>query len=324
VIIDSHLHIGLNGRTAESLIRYLDRNGIEKGWVLTWDEQYPIAPMYYQSLDIKQVRQAFRMYPDRIVPFYAPDPGRTDWRVRLEDCLDEGFAGCGELKVPYRWDDERMVELLEFLDEKGLPLIFHMERPRKIFVPRKQAGADWLIKRLYNERFNGKTANMIDKVRKGIRLLDRYMESRLIDFPGYLMDMALLEEAVMKYRNITFIAHGPHTWNHFSIPRKDYLFHQEGRINGKGQLWSLLERYDNFYCDISGFSGYNALQRDRTFTREFLTTLYAKILFGTDNMELGLKKLLDTSGLATNQLDAIFYSNAAGILRSQQMISSRS
>ena len=114
--------------------------------------------MYYQSLDIDLVRKAFKNSPDRIVPFYAPDPARPDWKERLSDCLNDGFAGCGELKVPYNWNDERIIPLLEFLNNNDLPLIFHMERGRNIFVPERDRGADWLFKRLINERFNGRSA----------------------------------------------------------------------------------------------------------------------------------------------------------------------
>lgn len=80
MIIDTHLHIGLNGWTDDSLIKYLDENQIAKAWILTWDEQNPIAPEYYIPLDIDKVSKAFKKYPDRIVPFYAPDPGRPDWK----------------------------------------------------------------------------------------------------------------------------------------------------------------------------------------------------------------------------------------------------
>ena len=135
MIIDSHLHIGLNGWNEDVLMRYLDEHEISKAWVLTWDEQKPVAPIYYSPLDIGVVKKAYKNHPERIVPFYAPDPGRKDWKEKLIKSLDEGFAGCGELKVSYRWDHPQMIPLLEFLDNRKLPLVFHMERSRKIFIP---------------------------------------------------------------------------------------------------------------------------------------------------------------------------------------------
>ncbi len=315
MIIDSHLHIGLNSWSEQTLLNYLDRHDIEKAWILTWDEVRPVVPMYYIPLDIELVRSAFRNHPDRIVPFYAPDPGRPDWQERFSECLNEGFAGCGELKVPYRWNDERMVPLLEFLDKNSLPLIFHMERARKIFVPARASGADWFFRRIINERFNGKMARFIECSRIGTGMLKKYLANRMVDFPGYLLDFELLEEALKRYRNIHFIAHGPHIWNHFSIPRKEYLFHQEGKITGKGVLWRLLEQYENLFCDLSGFSGYNALNRDRAFSFEFLDQFFKKVLFGTDNSDLGLKAFLEGLGLDKEKLHAICYANAEGITR---------
>ncbi|MEX0987671.1 MAG: amidohydrolase family protein [Bacteroidales bacterium] len=313
MVIDSHLHIGLNNWTERSLLNYLDKQGIEKAWILTWDEYNPSVPIYYLPLDIEVVRTAFKNNPDRIIPFYAPDPARADWKERLSGCLDEGFAGCGELKVPYKWNDDRMIPLMEFLDRNKLPLIFHMERSRNIFIPRSESGADWLFKRLINERFNGKSAHMLERLAGRIGILKKYLDSRMIRFPGYLLDMDQLEDTVKTFSGITFIGHGPHFWNHFSIPVREYLFHQKGQINGRGVTWKMLENYNNFYCDLSGLSGYNAISRDLNFSREFLNRFSEKILFGTDNMDLGLRDLLNRMELDSEKLDRILYRNARAI-----------
>lgn len=313
MVIDAHLHIGLNNWTEKRLLQYLDDQGIEKAWLLTWDETDPVAPMYYLPLDIDLVSATFRQHPDRIVPFYAPDPGRKDWKERLQARLDEGFAGCGELKVAYQWDDPRVAGLLEFLDSHRLPLIFHMERGRSIFLPRRERGADWLFKRLINERFNGRTAHLVTSLQKKTGFLKGYLDSRMVDFPGYLMDLELLGEAVKKYQGMTFIAHGPHIWNHFSVPGKPYLFIQDGRVNGEGALWKFLEENENFYCDISGLTAYTALNRDREFTRRFMERYHRRILFGTDNWELGLPEFLDRLSLDQGVMEHIMYRNAAKI-----------
>lgn len=316
MIIDSHLHIGLNNWTEEVLIKYLDENEIDKAWILTWDEEKPIAPLYYLPLDIEVVKKAYKNHPQRIVPFYAPDPGRSDWKMRLTKAIDQGFAGCGELKVSYNWNDPVMKPMLEFLDHKKLPLIFHMEASRKIFIPKRDFGADWLFKRLINERFNGKSANSILRLQNS-GFLYEYLNSRLLDFPGYLMDFHHLEHAVKTYSNITYIAHGPHAWNNFSKPEKEYLFHQDGKFTGPGKLWKMLEKHENFYCDLSGYSGYNALSRDLNATKEFMETLSSKLLFGTDNMNMGLHTLVNDLDLQSDLKDQIMFKNALRILDSQ-------
>lgn len=313
MVIDAHLHIGLNGWTEKRLLNYLDDQGIGKAWVLTWDEMDPAVPSYYLPLDIEAVRKAYRQHPDRIVPFYAPDPARNDWKDRLNARLDEGFAGCGELKVAYRWNDPRVTPLLEFLDANRLPLIFHMEQGRRFFIPRTERGSDWLFKRLINERFNGKAARMIGNLEQKTGFLRHYLEKRMVDFPGYLMDLELLGEAIKSHPGITFISHGPHIWNHFSVPEKPYLFIQKGKVNGEGVLWKLLDEHENLFCDISGFTCFTALNRDLDFSRTFLERYHRKILFGTDNWELGLRDFLDRLSLDQATMEHIMYKNAAGI-----------
>lgn len=313
MITDAHLHIGLNNWTEERLLHYLDEQGIEKAWILTWDELDPVAPPYYLPLDIEAVSQAFRRHPDRIVPFYAPDPGRKDWKARLQSRLDEGFAGCGELKVAYRWNDPRVTALLEFLDARRLPLVFHMEQGRRMFIPRRETGPDWLFKRLINERFNGKGARLIGNLEQKTGFLRAYLGSRMVDFPGYLMDFDLLREAVTNYPGVTFISHGPHTWNNFSVVNQPHRFIQKGKINGEGVLWDLLEKHGNFFCDISGFTAFTALNRDKEFTRTFMQRHHRKILFGTDNWELGLKDFLNGLSLEEEVMENIMHKNAARI-----------
>ncbi len=316
VIIDAHLHIGLKAWTEEYLIKYLDNNQIEKAWILTWEENDPIVPGYYIPLDLEMVKKAYKNHPDRIVPFYAPDPGRPSWKEDLQSCLDEGFAGCAELKVSYRWDDPKVIALLEFLDQKKLPLIFHMERGRNIFVPKKERGLDWLMKRLINERYNGKPAHMIENLGKKTGFLKKYLSKRLVEFPGYLLDFDALEKAISTYPGITFIGHGPHIWNNYSVPEKHYLFHQKEKFHGPGILWRLLEEYPNFYCDISGFSGFNAMNRNHAASKLFLTTFSHKILFGTDNNELGLYPLLESLDIELDKREQIYSKNALSILGS--------
>lgn len=315
MITDSHLHIGLNGWTEAKLLDYLDRSGIESAWILTWDESNPVVPQYYIPLDIDEVRTVYRNHPGRIVPFYAPDPSRKDWKDRFLKSLDEGFAGCGELKVPYRWNDPLMEPLLRLLNDRKLPLIFHMERARNIFIPEKERGMDWLMKRLYNERFNGKWAHRLEQWKKNTGFLEGYLKKRLVEFPGYLLDFMELEEAGRTYPDIRFICHGPHIWNNFSLPSRDYLFHQEGKVKGRGLLWELLESNANMYCDLSGFSGMNALSRDRERSLEFLEKFHHKLLFGTDNVEMGLQKFLSGIGLDSEKSGNIFHGNADRVRR---------
>ncbi|HPG31173.1 MAG TPA: hypothetical protein PLQ81_10350, partial [bacterium] len=73
-MIDAHLHINFNGLNKDNYIDYLDRNGFEKGWVLTWDEvDNPNNKWPVQNLKVEDVIDLYQRYHDRVVPFYAPD-----------------------------------------------------------------------------------------------------------------------------------------------------------------------------------------------------------------------------------------------------------
>jgi len=309
MIIDSHLHIGLMGTTESSLLTYLDQQGIDKCWLLTWEEAHPPVPMLYQPLDLEDVRKAWKNHPDRIVPFYAPDPGRTGWKDALKRCLDEGFAGCGELKVAREWDDPHIEELLSFLNENKLPLVFHSEQSRMVYQPLGSSLKEKVLRRLINERTNGKFGQKAREARaKGI--LKQHLDARLIEVPSYLSDLGKLNRALENFRDVKFVAHGPHFWNNFGSRSKNFLFHETGKVKNRGLIWDMLEANPNLFCDISGFSGWNALQRDKDLSREFLESFNTHILFGTDNFRLNQKHYIETLNLTDKALDNIMHGNA--------------
>src|SRR5512132_2265730 len=104
----------------------MDREGIDMCWLLTWEEMSPQTTDYV-SLAVEDVFEAYSRYPSRIIPMYAPDPARPDALARFKKWFKNGVRGCGELKVPLRWDSTALDPLLTCLNEFGLPLVFHME-----------------------------------------------------------------------------------------------------------------------------------------------------------------------------------------------------
>ncbi len=71
--IDSHMHVNFKGLDASGIVSYLDREGLGKCWLLTWEEVSPKAPVYLH-LSADEMFDAYRKYPERICPMYAPDP----------------------------------------------------------------------------------------------------------------------------------------------------------------------------------------------------------------------------------------------------------
>ena len=60
--------------------------------------------------------------------------------------------------------------------------------------------------------------------------------------------------------------------------------------------------------------GYNALKRDKKFSRLFLTKFQDKILFGTDTYELGQRELIEKIQQRNNNIKKIFKSNIEKII----------
>jgi predicted TIM-barrel fold metal-dependent hydrolase len=312
--IDSHFHIGFSGYDTEKLIGYLDEKGIEKCWLLTWEELSPPIESLYMNLSIENLMEAFRQYPDRIVPFYAPDPGSDTIETDLKRLIDAGLKGCGELKVTYRWEDERIERYLEIVSRLGLPLLFHMELPRMHYVPSKSNKIEKGLNLLINGAFNGVSGYYIKKISGRTGIFKKRINRNLQHFPGYLYDFEHLEKRIQQFPELIFIGHGPHYWNNISSKLSPKYVHQKGRYQSFGIIDHLLEKYDNFYCDISGTGGYNALTRDKEKSVEFYNRHYEKLLFGTDNVRYDIESAVHSLGLSSEKLDRIFYENAAKII----------
>jgi len=317
--IDSHFHIGLNGyNTVESIIDYLDKNNIDKIWLLSWEEIDPISKRLYQSLPIENIWDAYLAFPDRIVPFYAPDPKREDCLKTFIDWNKKGVRGFAELKVAINWDDERLIEVLEYLNEESLPLIVHMEEPseRRIYK-----GNGKLSKFLFKYSSKTKWKGTPSKALSFFSYFLKSLKSKINDsfdivvHPGYMLDFLSFEKVIVKYPNIKFIGHGPMFWKGIASDyNSNKLAYPNGKIEGKGISYELLLKYSNLYADLSGPSAFYALKRDRAFSKEMLVELKNKLLFGTDNFDFKLDVLLDDLIEDVKVKDLIMGENALKII----------
>lgn len=313
--IDAHVHVDLAGMDAGRLIEYMDRNGIDMCWLHTWEELSPPIDNIYQTIPVTEVFEVYEQHPDRIVPFYAPDPKTKKLEQKIKKRTEQGLKGCGELKVTHTWADKVITDYLRIIDRYDLPLLFHMEEPRMHYVPQKPRRLEKMLDMLLNGALNGITKHYLMRFSRKTSILKDHIEDHLKYFPGYLYDFANLEKRLQQFPGIDFIGHGPHFWNNISDDPPEILFHDKGTIESFGVIDRLLSTYDNFYCDISGKSGYNALTRDRDKAREFLEKHYAKILFGTDNTAFGLEELILSFHLPEEKLKKIFFENAADLVR---------
>jgi len=308
------MHLGLSGFDGESIIQAMDARGIRQCWLLTWEELHPPVEELNMGLPPAPILEMVQRYPDRLVPFYAPDPGRKKLREHFEKYIRLGIRGCGELKVSRKWKDPEIGRYLALVEEFSLPLVFHMEHPRKQYIQEKEGRMEWVLERVMNDKFNGMSRYYLTRVARSTGILQKKIERNQVEFPGILDDFDGLEQRIREFPGIRFIAHGPDFWNHISDRLHPRYIHQKGPYKQFGVIDRMLEEYPNLYCDISGHSGYNALKRAPARSRLFLEKHIAKVLFGTDNTRLPLRELLGSLKLGRENMERILWKNASELL----------
>jgi len=97
----------------------------------------------------------------------------------------------------------------------------------------------------------------------------------------YFYGVESLENVLHMFPDTNFIAHGPGWWRRIS-KGSDTASYPKGKIEIEGDVQRLLREYRNLYADISATSGLNALKRDPSYAKRFLTEFSDRILFGTD------------------------------------------
>jgi len=127
-------------------------------------------------------------------------------------------------------------------------------------------------------------------------------------------DLSGLEKAAKKFDDVIFILHGPGWWRHISADFPQGVSYPKGPISSLGKVISLLENYQNIYGDLSAFSGYNAIQRDIEFGKNFLEKFNRKLLYGTDLEEFfspdhSLLNLLESMNLSDESYKNILHRN---------------
>lgn len=314
MIIDAHMHVGLEGYDASTIVRAMDRKGVAQSWLLTWDEINPPLPGLVMELPIDSVLEACASYPDRLIPFYAPDPSSKKLNEEFDLFACKGIRGFGELKVSLKWEDPLVEKYLDMVQTHRMALIFHMENPRLQYVQEKEGLFQWVLERLMNDKYNGISRYYISRFAETTGILKRKIKKSQVNFPGILFDFSSLEKRIRQFPGVRFIGHGPDFWNGISASQHPKFIHQKGSYSNFGIIDRLLEEYDNLYCDISGTSGFNALNRDQSQARRFLLKHESKILYGTDNTSFPLLELLRSLKLGEEQLESILHKNALRLL----------
>jgi predicted TIM-barrel fold metal-dependent hydrolase len=216
-------------------------------------------------------------------------------------------------KSTLNWNSKKIRRLLSAVSELDIPVLFHMQESNEMIAPFEQDGLlkTTLVKLMRSDFFYQIPKSVMHYLTLHCPPLMEWKQRRKMMFPGYMLDFASLETALVEFPKVDFIGHGPLFWKHISSdPPIGYPYAPTGHIKKGGILCNLLKTYPNLYADISGESGFYALIRDRRFIQNFLEEFSHKILFGTDTCLLGQQELLSSFALSKGCMDKIYYGNA--------------
>ncbi|MGD0783706.1 MAG: hypothetical protein ABSA30_12685 [Candidatus Aminicenantales bacterium] len=116
------------GYDVKKVIAHLDALGLDRACVLTWELVNGLEPWGYQHLSFQEMWEACKRYPDRLVPFYAPDPRRPDAERALREAIKKGLKGFGECKLRMCLDEPDLVKLFRIAGDAGLPVLLHLTK----------------------------------------------------------------------------------------------------------------------------------------------------------------------------------------------------
>ncbi|MBI4605823.1 MAG: amidohydrolase family protein, partial [Planctomycetes bacterium] len=286
-IVDVHNHPYWLGHNPRKMVENMDRCGIERTWLLSWEvPEDEISPGYYATLNplgigipFSDVVRSCEQFPDQFVAGYAIDPRRPYAREKLRSAVAiHGVRVYGELKLRAHYDDPDFIAMYRLCGDLRLPVLFHLD----VVLPpgSVQTSRQW----------------------------------------WYGGDLDRVERALEVCPDTVFIGHSPGFWREISGDAGvEPLAYPEGKpIRPGGKILKLLEKHPNFYCDLSAGSGHTALSRDLEFTRRFLVEHQDRCLFGRDDVDTKLHDLLISLALPDEALAKILSSNAYRLVPAPQ------
>ena len=138
MIIDFHQHIIVTQsskpdthRLAEHVIAHLRAHGGGKAIILPNDRGESVAPSFEgqgsSEFDTELALDAWRQWPDEIVPFCHVNPLRYDALDAIRRYHRAGARGFGEHKVRLAFDHPACLPIYRLCGELGLPVLIHFQ-----------------------------------------------------------------------------------------------------------------------------------------------------------------------------------------------------
>ena len=289
-VIDIHNHPNWHGHNIDALVRNMDEYGIEKTWLLGWDQpesEYAQAcPTYYACMDPRGVAapldlviQGLERHPDRFVGGWAVDPRDRFARARLQAAVNiHGIRVYGELKVRMRFDNPDAIAMYRFCGKLGLPVLFHLQCTRHSIETQAASRDTWV------EWYGG--------------------------------DMSVVETICKLCPDTNFIGHGPGFWREISGDAAETdSGYPKGPVTPGGNLVNALRSCPNLHCDLSAGSGCNGLARDLDHARPFVLEFQDRIMFGRDYFDGAQFDVLAKLDLPEDVQEKVFHLNAEGLIR---------
>lgn len=284
--IDAHNHANWYFLTAEKMIENMDKNGIDKCFLLSCET--PIDEIRFNEHDACYIASNqtvttpfeycldfYNKYPNRFILGFAPDPRDSNALKRLKYAVDTfGVRVCGEFKYRILASTPDAIKLYRYAGEMGLPVTIHFDLP-------------------FPNSLGGKYEDI-----------------------WYAGGIEELERVLKLCPDTNFLGHAPGFWSEISGDdlASTVQYPRNLPVKPNGKLLKLLDKYSNVYCDASAGSGFYALSRDREFGRKFVIDYQDRILFARDNMQSILDELIKSFNLPKEISDKIYYKNALKLI----------
>jgi predicted TIM-barrel fold metal-dependent hydrolase len=287
MLIDAHNHPNWHGHDAKKMLENMDKHGIDKTWLLSWeapeDEYSPsyhaVLPPGGVGIPLEDVLQVAKEAPDRFEMGYIPHPKRPDAIDRLKAAHEiHGVKLAGELKVRVLFDDPDAIQLYHVAGELGMPITIHLDYPLKWGPNRYPRPNYW-----------------------------------------YGGSLDAFERAVAACPDTIFIGHAPGFWAHISADDKyDKESYPKGPVVPGGRIFELMRKYDNLHADLSAGSALTALKRDPEVAKGFMIEFQDKVLWARDYFDWVLMEFFETLDLPKDVYDKITYKNALKMLGEEE------
>ena len=121
-IIDCHLHINHMGRSVKDTIAHIRATGTKRAFILPLETGEGGVLLKSQT-----VLDAYREYPDEIIPFCQSNVRKPDVLERIMTYHRLGCRGVGEQKEHLPLNDPRIDKLIALCDELDWPITLHFQ-----------------------------------------------------------------------------------------------------------------------------------------------------------------------------------------------------